>query len=285
VRLSVITDEIDDDLGLALDVCDELGIRAVELRSIDSLNVVEHPPEAQESMRADLDRRNFEVCAIASPFLKCHRGGDHSTAGELRNAPARSRAEQQAVLTRALATAQVMSAPVVRAFSYWRERDPLGAVPQLARELRQAATTASEAGLTLALENEHECNVASSHELLAVLDEAPSPKLGVIWDPANAAKLAPRAFRGLGGFERIRDRVVHVHLKDVDVAGRWVRIGEGLVDHAALLHNLQATGYAGFLSIETHYRRDGSGAAATRECVEALRAIAGDAGIELTGGS
>jgi L-ribulose-5-phosphate 3-epimerase len=281
VELSVISDEIDDDLGVALDFCETVGIRAVELRSVDGLSVIDHPVEALEQMRAELERREVRVCAIASSFLKCDRENVLRTAGRMRDAPLRTRAEQEAVLARTMLAADVLAAPIVRAFSYWRELDPLAAVPGLARELREAAATAAAAGLTLALENEHECNVGSAEEVVAVLREASSAPLGVIWDPANAAALNPRAFTELGGFHGVCEHVVHVHLKDVDGEGRWVRIGEGVVDHGALLRALDARGYEGCLSVETHYERDGSRAAATRECVESVRAIARQAGLEL----
>jgi sugar phosphate isomerase/epimerase len=175
---------------------------------------------------------------------------------------------------RALVAAALLSAPIVRAFSYWRERDPAAALPELGVALSGAAARASEAGVTLALENEHECNVATSAEVRASLDATASADLRVIWDPGNAAMLDPGSFTGLGGLEEIYDRVAHVHLKDVSASGSWVRLGDGIVDFAALLRFLQDKGYDGYLSFETHYQRDGSGALATRDCVAALRAIA-----------
>jgi L-ribulose-5-phosphate 3-epimerase len=69
VRLSVITDEIAPELRRALDVCEELGISAVELRMVDSVQVVNVPAEELVAMRKELDRRGFTVSAIASPFL------------------------------------------------------------------------------------------------------------------------------------------------------------------------------------------------------------------------
>src|SRR6202035_5280743 len=139
VRLSVITDEIDPGLARALDVCEELGIEAVELRTLDGVQVVERADAELAAIRDELDRRGFTVCAIASPFLKCDRGED-----------------QDDVLARALRAATVLGAPIVRAFGYWREADPSAALPDLGRALRDAA---AHAGVTLALENEHECNV------------------------------------------------------------------------------------------------------------------------------
>jgi sugar phosphate isomerase/epimerase len=253
----VITDEIDARLGPALDVCDELEIDAVELRTVDGIQIVDHTPDGLRAMRQELDDRGFRVSAIASPFLKCDRGED-----------------QQHVHEQALAAAALLSAPIVRAFSYWRELDPAAALPELGHALSRAAARSGEVGVTLALENEHECNVATSAEAWAALEATESPDLRVIWDPGNAAMLDPRSFSGLGGLEEIYDRVAHVHLKDVSASGSWVRIGDGIVDFAALLRYLRDKGYDGYLSFETHYRRDGSGALATRDCVAALRSIA-----------
>ena len=104
----------------------------------------------------------------------------------------------------------------------------------------------------------------------------------MIWDPGNAAMLDPGSFVGLGGIETIRERIAHVHLKDVTAAGEWTRIGDGIVDFALLLRYLADTGYDGCLSFETHYQRDGSSELATRDCVAALRSIAAEAGVELS---
>ena len=266
MRLSVITDEIDARLGPALDVCEELGIHAVELRTVDGMSIVDHTPDALQAIHQELDGRGFRVCAIASPFLKCDRGDD----------PLR----QELVHERALQAAAVLSAPVVRAFAYWREVDPSAALPDLGRALRRAAVRAHDAGVTLALENEHECNVATSVEARAALAAAASPRLRLIWDPGNAAMIDPASFAGLGGLETIYDRVAHVHVKDVSASGSWARVGDGIVDFAALMHFLAGAGYDGYLSFETHYQREGGGELATRDCVAALRSIAAQAGVE-----
>jgi sugar phosphate isomerase/epimerase len=257
VRLSVITDEIDPGLAHALGVCEEFELDAVELRTLDGRQIVDHSEAELEAVRAELGRRGFAVCAIASPFLKCDRGED-----------------QDAVLERTLRAAAVLEAPVVRAFGYWRESDPAASLPDLGRALRDATTRAHAAGLTLALENEHECNVATAAEARAALAAADVSQLRLIWDPGNAAMLDPAAWNGLGGLETIVDRVVHVHLKDVTPAAAWTRIGDGIVDFRAQLSCLSDAGYDGYLSFETHYVRDGSGELATRECIAALRALA-----------
>ncbi len=256
MRLSVITDEIDPGLARALDVCEELGIDAVELRTLGGVQVVEHSDVELAAIRAELDARGFSVCAVASPYLKCDRGDD-----------------QARVLDRALRAATVLGAPIVRAFGYWREPDPAAALPELGRALHDATARTVSAGLTLALENEHECNVATAAEARAAFAAADAPELRLIWDPGNAAMLDPAKWSGLGGLDTVVDRVAHVHLKDVTKAGEWTRIGDGIVDFRLQLACLADAGYDGYLSFETHYTRDGSGELATRDCVAALREL------------
>jgi sugar phosphate isomerase/epimerase len=253
VRLSVITDEIDPGLARALDVCEELGIDAVELRTLDGTQIVDHADGELAAIRAEIDRRAFTVCAIASPFLKCDRGQD-----------------QHDVLAGALRAATALGAPIVRAFGYWREPDPVATLPDLGRALHDATASAQARGIALALENEHECNVATAAELLAALNAADTPQIRAIWDPGNAAMLDSASWHGLGGLETIVDRVAHVHLKDVSPAGEWTRIGDGILDFRAQLACLADAGYDGYLSLETHYTRDGSGELATRDCVAVL---------------
>ncbi|HEY4413100.1 MAG TPA: sugar phosphate isomerase/epimerase [Gaiellaceae bacterium] len=257
MRLSVITDEIHPGLARALDVCEELGIEAVELRTLDGVQVVERSDAQLEAIRDELDGRGFVVCAIASPFLKSDRGED-----------------QDEVLAGTLRAATALGAPVVRAFGYWREPDPAAALPDLGRALHDATARAGAAGITLALENEHECNVATAAEARAALDAADAPPLRLIWDPGNAAMLDPAAWNGLGGLDTIVDRVAHVHLKDVTPDGEWTRVGDGIVDFRAQLDCLAQAGYDGYLSFETHYVRDGSGELATRDSIAAFRSLA-----------
>ena len=261
MRLSVITDEIDPSLDRALDVCEELGIDAVELRFLDRVQVVDLGPGDLRSIRAKLDRRGFAVSAIASPFMKCGRGE-----------------QQDAVLSATLQAAEMLGAPIVRAFAYWREDDARAALPDVGRALHAAAERAHAAGVTLALENEHECNVATSGEARAAVDATASPHLRLIWGlPATAARMldpsasrrTPAASRASGSRCRARAR----EGRSPRSCREWTRIGDGIVDFAALLRYLDETGYDGYLSFETHYQRDGSGELATRDCVAALRKL------------
>ena len=280
MRLCVITDEISQDLAHALDVCEDEGVGTVELRAVGGANVVSHDDDSLEEIRALLKRRGFRVGAIASPFLKCHLYGDGAPEGATHCSAPALREEQWAILERSIEVARLFGARIVRSFSFWRVPDPSGVRDEVAGVISEAARRTGAAGLTLGLENEHACNVATGAETRWVLDRATSPALGVIWDPGNEAAMGSEPFPG--GYEQVRGRVVHVHLKDMDVDGNWTRMGSGIIDYAGQFRALARDGYDGLLSLETHYELPEGGAEkATRESLAAIRGLCEEAGIRL----
>jgi L-ribulose-5-phosphate 3-epimerase len=151
---------------------------------------------------------------------------------------------------------------------------------EVAEVIAEAAKRTGAAGLTLGIENEHACNLATGAETRWVLDRVPTPALGVIWDPGNEAVMGSEPFPG--GYGQVRDRVVHVHLKDADEGGNWTEMGTGVIDYAGQFRALVEDGYEGLLSLETHYELpDGGAEKATRESLAAIRSLCEEAGIRL----
>jgi L-ribulose-5-phosphate 3-epimerase len=262
-------------------VCEDLGVKTVELRAIGGANVVSHDQSSLQRVKTSLEDRGFDVCAISSPFLKCHLYGNGTPQGAMHFASPASREEQWDILERALSVARLLGAPVVRAFSFWRVPDPTSVREEVVRALVQAVKRAQEAGLKLALENEHECNVGTGAEAGWILGRISSPFFGLVWDPGNEAMLGSKPFPS--GYSHVRGRVAHVHLKDVDDEGNWSKVGTGTIDYLGQIRALAEDGYAGALSLETHYEAPGGGPeGATRESVATIRALCEQADVELS---
>jgi sugar phosphate isomerase/epimerase len=280
LRLSVITDEISQNLEYALKVCADLGVDTVELRAVDGANVVSHDHASLERIGELLQDGGFDICSISSPFLKCHVRGDGEPQGDTHAAAPAAREEQWRILERSFEVARLFGAPVVRAFSFWRVEDPTSVRDEVVDVLAEAARRAGGAGLKLGLENEHTCNVGTGAEAGWVLDRVASPSLGAIWDPGNEAMLGSSPFPQ--GYDHLRGHIMHVHLKDVDSAGRWAKVGTGVIGYPGQLRALSQDGYDGVLSLETHYEKpEGGLEEATRESIEAVRAICAQVGVEL----
>jgi sugar phosphate isomerase/epimerase len=262
MRLAVISDEISTELGTALRVCEELGVTVVELRQVGDDNVIWHDRAGLKRISDSLRAGGFTCPVIASPFMKTDPPD-----------------VQWEALERSFAAAHALGAEIVRTFGWLREENPEQRDGQLVDMLSEARRRTAAAGLSLALENEHACNISTGQEARRILDRVPEPELGVVWDPGNQAILGSTPFPD--GYEAVRERVMHVHVKDVR-DGRWAKIGTGVIDYLGQLRALAADGYDGCLSVETHYwLGDGDRVGATRESVAALRDLASAAGVTL----
>jgi sugar phosphate isomerase/epimerase len=281
-RLGVITDEISEDFDHALAVCNELGIRDIELRSIWGKSIVDHDQSSVRKIEQAIHRGDFRVSCIASPFLKCHLNAESAAVGNTHSASERSKDEHWAILDRSLELADQFEAPIVRTFSFWRVAEPLAVRDEILDILATATEHVSAAGKLLGLENEYACNVATGEESRWILDRIPNQALGMIWDPGNEAALGSNPFPA--GYELVKNRIHHIHLKDpvaIEFSPSFTRIGDGAIDYIGQFRALARDHYEGVLSLETHYKIDGEAEPGTRACASSTRELAVEAGLRL----
>jgi len=274
MELSIITDEISMDFGHALDVMLEHGVKSAELRSLWGANIVDLPDEEIGRAKSALDSREMTVSCIASPLFKCElqESGGGST-GRTHQAQERGLQEQMAVLDRCIHLASVFDTQFIRVFSFWRR----GALTEnieaeIVRAFEEPAVRAEKANVILGLENEHACYLGTGEEIGRVIRAVNSPALRAVWDPGNAfcAHEVPYP----DGYEAVKDFIVHVHVKDVvweDDKPKFVCIGDGDIDYVGQFRALEADGYEGYLSLETHYKPGGAAEEGSRQCLASLR--------------
>jgi sugar phosphate isomerase/epimerase len=258
LRLAAITDEFSPDLETALRAMAGVGMRGAELRVIGGRNVIDLDNAQIDRARALVEQHGLEVIGIASPVLKC----------VLPDAPAldasfqqdmfgvdRPFADQPKLAARAFEIAERTGARLIRVFSYWRTVDPPACRDRIAAALHELAENASRRGLIVALENEHACNIGTGAEAGALIRTIDHPALKLLWDPANALVAGeipyPDGYRALPA-----DRIVHVHAKDCVVQNHkpaWGPVGERDVDWRGQIDALLRDGYAGWISLETHW--------------------------------
>ena len=285
MKLAVITDEIDTDLGHALDVMLEYGVRGAELRQLWDKNIADAPPEYWERAKRELDARGMTVAGIASPFYKCSLTGAEpdGPAGPLHSASARGLGDQIDLLERCMEAAQFFGTPLIRTFSFWKHGS---LTPELEEQIVDAyaepAAMAERAGVTLGIENEHACFLGTGAQTARVLEEIASPSVRAIWDPGNAFMAGELPYPD--GYAAIKDFIVHVHVKDAVLlpgapAPEWAVVGQGAIDWAGQLAALKSSGYDGWLSLETHYAGHSATAAmsskeaSSRACLEGLQRL------------
>ncbi|GIV06843.1 MAG: hypothetical protein KatS3mg017_0045 [Fimbriimonadales bacterium] len=135
MKLSVITDEIADDLQTALEVAQEFGIDAVELRTLWGVNIAQADEELLRRAKSVLKAFGMRVCSLATPVFKTDLFGA-TERGPMHAAQEADLSVQLPMLQRCLEAAAFFDAPIVRIFAflasgraYARTRNP---TPKLA---------------------------------------------------------------------------------------------------------------------------------------------------------
>ncbi|SRR6266404_7925267 len=264
-KLSVITDEITQDFGHAVEVAaKEFGLGYVELRELWGKNLMKLDAKEVGEARRLLERSRLRVSSIASPIFKI----DWPGAPVSRFSPKQDQfgadftfTQQNELLDRALELTRAFNTDRIRIFDFWRLDDQKPYRAAIDQKLIEAAAKAGKRGVTLLLENEQSCNTATGAEAARTLSVVKSSNLMLNWDPGNAAARGETPFPD--GYALLpKNRIGYMHCKDVvrepDGKTEWAAMGRGIVDYIGQFRALKKDGYHGVLSLETHWRGGGT---------------------------
>ncbi len=258
-RIAAITDEFSQDIETAVRSMAEGGMAGAELRMVFGKNIVDLTDDELDRAREIVGRHGLEIISIASPLLKCVLPDSPEVDVRFQQdvfAATQTFADQPRLAERALRIAERTGARIIRVFSFWRSVQPEACFERVARALEALTVQAAMHGITLGLENEHACNIATGEETARLLEAVAHPNLKVVWDPANAYVSGETAFPD--GYRRLPpDRIAHVHAKDCHVDGHrpvWCALGEGDVGWPGQIAALATDGYKGWISLETHWQ-------------------------------
>jgi len=245
-RLAVFSDEVSQDLDTIVSFCRDFALDGIELRSLWGRKTPDQLTD-EELMRVkrQLEEAGLAVCSIASPFFKCTVEDPAEVQEHLR------------VLERCLDAAEFLGAGVIRGFTGWRKEQDGDVLERVADIFRREVLPLLEGRRpVLAIENEGSTYVGSGAELARFLEMVASERVAACWDPGNCISVGEVPYPD--GYEKVRARVVHVHIKDQARRGEETvpaPVGEGEVDFVGQLRALAADGYEGWLSLETHWRK------------------------------
>jgi L-ribulose-5-phosphate 3-epimerase len=284
-ELSVITDEISQDFGHALEVASkEFGLGYVELRGLWNKNIVALDEKEVAEARKLLSQHDLKVTDIASPLFKVDWPGapisKYSPKGSSYGANY-SFAQQDEVLERAIGVANAFGTKKVRMFDFWRLDDDKPYRDAMDAKLSDAAEEAAKKDIVLLLENEYECNTATAPEAARTLSHVKARNFLLNWDPANAAMRGDKVFPE--GYALLpKDRIGHAHLKDVkrnaDGTYAWECMGRGIIDYVGQLRALMRDGYRGTMSLETHWNGAGNMEESSRQSMAGTKTLLREAG-------
>jgi sugar phosphate isomerase/epimerase len=260
-RFAVLTDEVGSDEADAIRFAKQYDVRWVELRDTPRAQdrtrknetYFRMAPDRLKKVKADLDAAGLRVSFLNTGLLKFGLPGTDLKLNRPESAEARTarEARQQkayderlADLRLAIGAAHILNVPILRVFAFVRTTDVTQVWDRIANELGEYAKVAEKEGITLLLENESSCNVATSRELADMTLKVNSKALGMNWDPDNEwgrDQSWPDGYRLLP-----MHKLGNVQMKAGNV------LGPRKVDWVSILRALGEDGYKGCIGLETH---------------------------------
>ena len=284
LRVGLITDELSMDFDYVIKVMKENNYKEAEIRGIWGKNIADMSIDEVKKAREMMDKNGISACAVCSPFYKCTQPGmkAEGAAGPAHGAKEKTFEDQIDLLYDLIAKSRILGTNIIRSFAFWKKGPFTDEVFNLIVEsYRKPLEIAKKENIILALENEPACYGGRGKDISRILKALNHPNLKTVWDPGNAYVAGEDPFPG--GYEAVKDYIVHVHIKDPIQSERDVtsgerkfkfnEVGKGIMDFKAQFRALSKH-YDGVLSLETHYVLEGDTTGkGTIECMKSLTRI------------
>ncbi len=268
-RVGIVADTISEDFARATALAAEWGISCIELYHLWHKNVCDLDDGEVDRAVGLIRRHGLTVTNLASLLFRCPPT-DEAADREL------------AVFDRAVTLARRFGTDRVRCYAYQKQADLSALWPRILRTYEKLVGLAEARGVTLLVENSSYANVQMAAELRRLLDAVDHPRLKLLWDAGNAFALGD-PMPTVEAFHLLKDRIVHLHLKDSAAHGsnQWVPVGSGAFPLEPLLRALAADGYQGGVSLEAYFpgAPDQERERKVRESIEGYRRAESRAGL------
>lgn len=268
--LSVLTDEVSPDLSVGLRFAREEGLDTVDIRSIGGINFLSIEPKRQQAIADEIKAAGLKVGCFATPLFKWPRPGTSAGGmGDQFGFDRKGRTDAE-LFEESCEAAALLGTDNLRIFSYLTYdgfkltdlEDDYGALLALADKY----------DLTLHVENEPVCNIATVPDLIALMRAWNNPRLRALLDIGNAtysgAPPSPVELEAVIPFAEL------LHFKDyAKAAHAYAPMGAGDIPFEALMPGCWNAAGSRPLSlvVETHVPGDQPNA--TRRSLAGVRRL------------
>jgi len=272
ITLSAFADEIDPDLTVQMDTCEASGVRCIDVRAIDGVNVSAMTLAQVRDYRRRLDDRGFSVPCIGSPIGKIKISDDFEAHKDL--------------LKHCCDVAGAFGTGCIRVFSFYPSEgaDIRDQRQEVLDRIAALVDVAEAAECRLYHENEKRIYGARPEGIRDIFATIGPDRLRGIFDPANFVEEGLRPYEDC--WQAGLDELTHYfHIKD-KVPGQEACVpagqGHGQIDR--LLADLVKRDWSGVMTLEPHLGRAGqfsgfTGPERFAEAVLAFRSLCDQAGM------
>ena len=236
--ISGFADEIDTNVDKQLALLQELGIKWLELRSADGINIADMTEEQAKRLKKKLAEHDIRVSALGSPIGKIGIGDDFSSHFE--------KYEHVAAL------ADIFETPHIRMFSFYMPegKNPADCRDEVLFRMARMVEYAAAHRLVLLHENEKGIYGDVAGRCLDLMKEFYGDHFQATFDFANFVQCSQDT---LEAYEMLKPYIHYIHVKDaLAESGQVVPAGCGDGQLLKIFTALDAAGFSGFLSLEPH---------------------------------
>lgn len=241
----VITDEVSQDIEEAARFAVRHGMDEVDIRSVNDMSPFALSRGDYLHISEVCKAHGLRIVCIDAPLFKCSINDRETVAKHISE------------FARLADIARDIGCRYIRGFDFWNEG---ASVTQRAAEFAPIVEICEKTGVICAIESDPSVHASTAKALAELLNAIGSPMVQALFDPGNAFWVNERAVPCPDDYGLLRGRIAHIHIKDARVVNghtEAVCVGTGLMDFPRLLRALRLDGYAGGISLETHYRVSG----------------------------
>ena len=217
------------------------GIRKIELRSVDGVNVKDFSDEKAKEIACALKSAGITVWSIGSPLGKSDIEADF--------------AKEQEVLEKLLHLCEIFDCKKIRVFSFFT-KEYASVRDEVISRMQSLVAQAKKAGVTLYHENEKDIYGDIAERVSDLLDHVKG--LESAYDPANYVQVG----ESVENMKKMVKRAGYYHIKDALRTGELVPAGEGDGQIPALIESIEKDTtltlephlkqFSGYASIDKH---------------------------------
>jgi sugar phosphate isomerase/epimerase len=269
VHVSVISDEIDDDLAHDAEFLHSFGVHYTELRTIWGKYNTAQPLDKIREAKAILDAKEIKTSVAGTAFFRIPLPPEGAAGQAILD-------KQWTLLNDAIDRAEILGTDRLRTFAFMSPKEGKTSERDYARIyelLNEAGKRARARNIKLAIENLGGSCVSTGAQAAGVLKAVKESSVGLTWDPNNAAESGEKPFPD--GYKLLDPaRIYNVHIRDFrhtpEGKVEWMAVGEGEADNLGQIRALLKDGYKGRFTLETHYKSPKGKEFATRTSLTGL---------------
>jgi len=245
-KLSVISDEVSQDLEKVAKFAVKYGLDGIEIRTVWN-----KPPQELLSNLSDIkkivNKYGLSICCIASPFFKADIDSEEEYHKHIM------------ILKNCISLAKSLDTNIIRGFTFWRVGKIEDYIDRILEKFREPLDIIESEGIILAIENEPSTFVTNGRYLDYFIKKIGSKNVKAVWDPGNDLSDPYGEEPYPTGYNFAKKYMVHMHVKDGVRRGRLGKhearpVGEGEVNYKEQFKALIRDNYNGYVSLETHWR-------------------------------